>query len=185
MTYSFNTIAIAQMQMDCYTTYMAQFSFDIVSEYDKAEMNNVFDQTQREISGRYDFKGSPADIEWLADKRGIKIIGANDWQVESVIDIFRKKLASRGLSAKLLDLSKAIQESNLKASKEIPFIEGLSQDKAKKLTSLIRDSFPKAKSQIQGDTVRVSSASKDELQAIMGRIRQADLDFVTSYINFR
>lgn len=164
---------------------MATFSFDIVSEYDKAEMNNVFAQTEKEIANRYDFKGTPAGIEWLADKKGFKIIGTNDWQVEAVLDIVRKKLATREISSKVLDLSKAVHESNLKATKEVPFIEGLSQDKAKQLTSLIREQFPKAKPQIQGEAVRVTSGSKDELQAVMAAVRTADLDFVTSFTNYR
>lgn len=164
---------------------MATFSFDIVSEYDKAEMNNVFQQVEKEISSRYDFKGTPASIEWLSDKKGLKIIGSNEWQIDSIIDIVRKKLAAREVSSKVLDLEKPVNESNLKATKEIPFVEGLSQDKAKQLTALIREKFPKAKPQIQGEAVRVTSASKDELQTVMNTVRSAELDFVTSFTNFR
>jgi len=76
---------------------MANFSFDAVSDYDKAEMNNVFDQTQREMSNRYDFKGTPAAIEWLnGDKTGLKITGSGDWQIDAILDIVRKKLAALG-----------------------------------------------------------------------------------------
>jgi uncharacterized protein YajQ (UPF0234 family) len=164
---------------------MATFSFDIVSEYDKAEMNNVFQQVEREIGTRYDFKGTPAEVEWLGDKAGFKIIGSNEWQIDAIIDIVRKKLATREVSSKVLDLSKSIAESNLKATKEVPFIEGLDQIKAKKIAGLIREQFPKVKPQIQGDAVRVSSTSKDELQAVMSAVRAADLDFVTSFTNFR
>lgn len=164
---------------------MATFSFDVVSEYDKAEMNNVFAQTEKEIAGRYDFKGTPAGIEWLGDKKGLKIIGNNEWQIDAVLDIVRKKLATREVSSKVLDLSKDIHESNLRATKEVPFVEGLDQDKAKKITKLLKEQFPKVKAQIQGESVRVSSASKDELQAVMTAIRGADLDFVTSFTNYR
>ena len=164
---------------------MATFSFDIVSEYDKAEMNNAFAQTEKEIASRYDFKGTPAAVEWLGDKKGLKIIASNEWQIDAVLDIVRKKLAAREISSKVLDLSKPVNESNLKATKEVPFVEGLSQDKAKKLTSLIREKFPKVKPQIQGEAVRVSSASKDELQQVMTLVRGAELDFVTSFTNFR
>lgn len=164
---------------------MPTFSFDIVSEYDKAEMNNVFAQAEKEISTRYDFKGTPAAIEWLGDKVGFKIVGSNEWQIDAVLDIVRKKLATREVSSKVLDLSKTVNESNLKATKEVPFVEGLSQDKAKQLTALIREKFPKAKPQIQGEAVRVTSASKDELQNIMAAVRAADLDFVTSFTNYR
>jgi uncharacterized protein YajQ (UPF0234 family) len=164
---------------------MATFSFDIVSEYDKAEMNNVYDQVGKEISGRYDFKGSPAGVEWLGDKKGFKIIAANEWQIDAVLDIVRKKLATREVSSKVLDLSKAVNESNLKATKEVPFVEGLDQDKAKKITALIREKFPKVKPQIQGEAVRVTSSSKDELQAVMTAVRSADFNFVTSFTNYR
>ena len=85
---------------------MASFSFDIVSEIDKAEMNNVFMQAEKEIQGRYDFKGTSAAIDWLDDKKGLKITGDNDWQVDAVLDIVRKKFAGRGQSSKVLDLSK-------------------------------------------------------------------------------
>ncbi len=164
---------------------MATFSFDIVSEYDKAEMNNVFQQVEKEIANRYDFKGTPAAVEWLGDKKGLKIIGSNEWQVDAVLDIVRKKLATRDMSSKLLDLTKPVSESNLKATKEVSFIEGLDQDKAKKITKLIRDTYPKVKPHIQGDAVRVSSGSKDELQAVMTLVRGADLNFVTNFTNFR
>lgn len=164
---------------------MANFSFDIVSQYDKAEMNNVFALAEREIGNRYDFKGTPAGIEWLGDKAGIKIIGAGEWQVDAVLDIVRKKLASRNQSSKVLDLSGAVNESNLKATKEVPFKEGLDQEKAKQITKLLREKFPKVKAQIQGDAVRVTSAKKDELQAAMQLIRDQDFDFVTNFINYR
>jgi hypothetical protein len=164
---------------------MATFSFDIVSEYDKAEMNNVFAQVQKEIIGRYDFKNTPAEIDWLDNKGGFKIIGSNDWQIESIIDIIRKKLSARELSSKVLDLSKTIVTSNLKATQEIPFIAGLDQDKAKMITKLIRDELPKVKTQIQGESVRATAASKDDLQTAMQRIRSADFDFPVAFNNFR
>lgn len=165
---------------------MAQFSFDVVSEYDKAEMNNVFDQVQREIVSRYDFKGTPAAVEWLsADKTGLKITGSGDWQIDAILDIVRKKLAARNQSQKVLDTARELVESNMKATKEVPFVHGLGQDKAKKITSLIRDKFPKAKTQIQGEAVRVSSGKKDELQAVMQLLRAQDFDFPLSFTNYR
>lgn len=165
---------------------MATFSFDIVSEYDKAEMNNVFDQTQREIDNRYDFKGTPAELDWLnSDKSGIKVTGNGQWQIDAILDIFRKKLAVRGQSQKVLDTSKAIIESNLKAMQEVSFKQGLDQEKAKKITALMRENYPKIKSQIQGDAVRVTSTSKDDLQAAMQLLKAQDFDFPVSFNNFR
>lgn len=164
---------------------MANYSFDIVSEYNKAEINNVFALVQKEIINRYDFKGTPANIEWLDDKKGFRITGSNDWQIESIIEIIRKKLASREQSSKMLDLSKAISESNLKAVKEIPFIEGLDQEKSKQISKILRDNMPKLKTQIQGDSVRVTGSIKDDLQKAMYLIKNSDLSFPISFINFR
>jgi len=164
---------------------MANFSFDVVSDYDKAEMNNVFDQTLREIDSRYDFKGTPAALEWLDDKKGLKVTGSGEWQIDAILDIVRKKLATRGLSQKVLDTSRGVVESNLKATKEVPFIQGLDQEKAKQLTKLIRDSYPKVKTQIQGDAVRVMSGSKDDLQVVLHLLRAQDLDFPINFTNYR
>lgn len=164
---------------------MATFSFDIVSDYDKAELNNVFDQSQRELDSRYDFKGTPAAIEWLDDKAGLKITGNGDWQIDAILDIVRKKLATRGQSQKLLDTTKEAVESNLKTTKEVPFKQGLDQEKAKTITKLIREKLPKVKTQIQGQEVRVSSGSKDELQAVMQLLREADFDFPLQFTNYR
>jgi uncharacterized protein YajQ (UPF0234 family) len=164
---------------------MANFSFDVVSEYDKAEMNNVFDQTEREMSNRYDFKGTPAAIEWLKDKAGLKITGNGEWQIDAILDIVRKKLAARDQSQKVLDVSKEIIESNLRSTKEVPFKQGLDQEKAKKITGLVREQMPKVKTQIQGDTVRVMSSSKDDLQAVMQLLRTQDFDFPLSFTNYR
>lgn len=164
---------------------MATFSFDTVSEYDKAEMNNVFALTQKEIINRYDFKGTPASIEWMDDKAGFKVIGSNDWQIDSIIDIIRKKLASREQSSKTIDLIKTIITSNLKATKELPFIAGLDQDKAKQITKLLRDKLPKVKAQIQGEAVRVISNSKDDLQVAMQLIRNEDFNFPIGFNNYR
>ncbi|HEX4774709.1 MAG TPA: YajQ family cyclic di-GMP-binding protein [Candidatus Saccharimonadales bacterium] len=165
---------------------MANFSFDIVSDYDKAEMNNVFDQAQREIANRYDFKGTPAGLEWLnSDKTGLKVTGNGDWQIDAILEIVRKKLATRGVSQKVLDVSGEVSESNLKASKEVLFKQGLDQDKAKKITSVIRDKFPKIKTQIQGTEVRVTAASKDDLQSVITLLSEQDFAFPLSFTNYR
>lgn len=166
--------------------YMAQFSFDIVSEYDKAEINNVYDQSKREIDSRYDFKGTPAELEWTdGDKTGFNLTGSGEWQIDAIIDIVRKKLAARNQSQKVLDTSKEPTVANLKTTKEVPFKQGLSQDNAKKITALLRDNFPKVKSQIQGDAVRVTSSSKDDLQGAMQLLKQQDYDFAISFTNYR
>jgi cyclic-di-GMP-binding protein len=164
---------------------MANFSFDIVSEYDKAEMNNVFDQTEREMDGRYDFKNTPAALEWLDDKKGIRVTGNGEWQVDAILDIYRKKLATRGQSQKVLDTSRDAIETNLKTTKEVPFKQGLDQDKAKQLSKLIRDTYPKVKPQIQGEAVRVMSSSKDDLQQVIQLLKSQDLEYPISFTNYR
>ena len=163
---------------------MANYSFDIASDFDKSEMNNVFDQTERELANRYDFKGTPAAIEWQDEKNGIKIIGNGEWQIDAILDIYRKKLGSRGLNQKVLDTTKPTVESNLKSTKEVMFKVGLDQEKAKTITKLIRNEYPKIKTQIQGDTVRITSSSKDDLQAVMQLLRSADLSFPVNFTNF-
>lgn len=165
---------------------MAQFSYDIVSDYDKSEVTNAYDQTHREMANRYDFKGTPAQIEWLDnDKGGVKITGNSDWQIEAILDIFRKKLASRNQSQRILDTSKESTTTNFKTEKEVPFIQGLDQTKAKKLQKHIRESYPKVKTQIQGEELRVTSPKKDELQAVMKLLQNLDIDYPLRFTNFR
>ena len=130
---------------------MGVFSFDIVSEYDKAEMNNVVAQAQREVGNRYDFKGTQAAIEWLPNKTGIKLIGDNQFQVDALLDVVRKKLAARGQSSKVLDMTGTPHESNLRVMWELPFKEGLSKELAKQIAAQVRDTSAKAKPQIQGE----------------------------------
>jgi len=165
---------------------MANFSFDIVSELDKAELNNVFDQVKREIASRYDFKNTPAAIEWLnEDKTGFKLTGANDYQIDAILDLIRKKLSMRGQSQNVIDGTKDKVNSNLKVTLEVPFKQGLDQAKTKKLAGLIREKLPKLKSVIQGETLRVSGPSKNDLQEAITIIRSEPLDYPLQFINFR
>lgn len=165
---------------------MANFSFDVVSDYDKAEMNNVFDQTKKELGTRYDLKGTSAGLDWLnSDKTGLVITGDTDYHIQAITDIVRKKLAARDQSQKILDESKEPISSNLKITKEIAFKSGLKGDDAKKITKLLRDKIPKIKAQIQGEEIRITSPKKDELQAAMSLLRQQEFDFPLSFINFR
>lgn len=165
---------------------MPNFSFDIVSEVNKAETTNVLDQTKRELNSRYDLKGTSAAIEWLDDNHsGYKITADSDFQIDAILDIIRRKLSSRDLSQKLIDVSKDPVVSGFKATKEVPFQAGIDQTKAKELQKNIRDSFPKIKSQIIGESVRISSSSKDELQSVIKLIRGQELDYPIQITNFR
>ncbi len=160
-------------------------SFDIVSDYDLAKVTNAVEQAQREIAARYDFKGSSAAVDFIEAKTGVKITGDNQFHLDSIIDIVRKKLAGSGVSQKILDTSSEPVTSNLKMTWELTFKKGLDQEKAKKVTKLIRDSYPKVKPQVQGEEIRVSSPKRDELQAVMQLIREADFDFPLEFTNFR
>lgn len=165
---------------------MGNFSFDIVSDYDKAEMNNVVEQAKKELSNRYDFKGTNAELDWLdGDKSGILITGDSDYHIDAILDIVRKKLAGRNQSQKVLDTTKDSTTTNLKTTKQVTFKKGLSSENAKKISAVIRDNYPKVKPQIQGDEVRVTSPKKDELQGAMQLLRSQDFDFPLDFINFR
>lgn len=165
---------------------MGNFSFDIVSDYDKAEMNNVFEQAKREIDNRYDFKGTSASLEWLdGEKTGLKVTGDSDYHIDAILDIVRKKLATRNQSQKVLDISRESNTTNLKTTKEVPFKKGLSSENSKKISAIVREQYPKVKPQIQGDEVRVTSPKKDELQAVMQLLKSQDFDFPLDFTNFR
>lgn len=162
------------------------FSFDIVSDYNLAEVINAVDQAKRELGTRYDLKGTSASLEFSNnDKAGLTVVGDSDYAVDAILDIIRKKLSIRGVSLKILDVSKNPVVSNLKTTKDVPFKKGLDQEKAKKITNLLREQFPKVKAQIQGAEVRVSSPKKDELQAVMHLLEQQDFDFPLSFTNYR
>lgn len=165
---------------------MPTFSFDIVSDYDKSELNNVLDQSQREIANRYDLKGTKAALDWTdATKTALKITGDNDFHIDAILDIVRKKMAVRGQSQKTLDTNKEATTTNMQMTKIIALKKGLDQEKAKKITSLIRDNMPKVKTQIQGEEVRVTSPKKDELQAVMTLLQAQDFDFPLQFTNYR
>ena len=162
------------------------FSFDIVSDYNLAEVINAVDQAKRELATRYDLKGTSASLEFRdSDKSGLTVVGDSQYHVDAILDIVRKKLATRDVSQKVFDTSKEPVVSNLKTTLDVPFKKGLDQDKAKKITSLLRDHFPKVKAQIQGAEVRVFSPKKDELQAVMQLLRAQEFDFPLDFVNMR
>lgn len=162
------------------------FSFDIVSDYNLAEVINAIDQAKREQATRYDLKGTSASLEFRdGDKTGLTVVGDTQFHIDAILDIVRKKFGARGVSQKVLDTSKAPVVSNMKTTQDVAFKKGLDQEKAKKITNLIRDQFPKTKTQIQGSEVRVFSPKKDELQAVMSFLEQQDFDFPLSFTNFR
>ena len=160
-------------------------SFDVVSDYDLAEMTNAVDQAQRELSTRYDFRGTSAAIEFVDGKAGVKLTGDSQNQLNSILDVLQSKLVKRGISLKVLDTSSQPEQGGKEMRWTINFKKGLDQDKAKKITKTIRDSYPKVKAQIQGDEVRVTAASKDDLQGVIALLKQQDFDFPLSFTNYR
>jgi uncharacterized protein YajQ (UPF0234 family) len=162
------------------------FSFDIVSDYNLAEVINAVDQAKRELATRYDLKGTSASLEFKdSEKTGLTVVGDSQYAVDTILDIVRKKFGTRGVSQKVLDASKQAVVSNLKTTQEVPFKKGLDQDKAKQVTAIIRDAYPKVKAQIQGAEIRVTSSKKDELQGVMHLLEQQDFDFPLSFTNYR
>jgi uncharacterized protein YajQ (UPF0234 family) len=160
-------------------------SFDVVSDYDVAEMGNAVDQAQRELGQRFDFKGTAAKLEFVDGKTGVQIEGDTKNQLDAILDMFQSKLVKRGVSLKVLDMSKDPVQGGKEMRRAVPFRKGLDQDKAKQITKLIRDKYPKAKTQIQGEVVRVSSTSKDDLQGVMTVLREATFDFPLDFQNYR
>jgi uncharacterized protein YajQ (UPF0234 family) len=161
------------------------FSFDIVSDFDAGEMTNAVDQAQRELSQRYDFKGTAAKLEFADAKTGVQLEGDSRNQIDAIIDVLQGKLIRRGISAKVLDLSSDAVDSGIIVKRLIVFKKGLGQDQAKKLSKLIRDAYPKVKAQIQGESLRISSTSKDDLQGVMSLLKAQDLDFPLDFQNMR
>ena len=161
------------------------FSFDIVSEFDQAEMNNAVDQSMREIQTRYDFQGTGSKINYDKEKQLIEIESNSEIKLTTIEDVLESKFIKRGINLKHLDKSAEVVQSGMGYKKILPLVKGMDQDKAKKVTKLIRDSYPKAKTQIQGEEVRVMSDSKDTLQAVMQLLKESSLDIPLSFTNFR
>ncbi len=160
-------------------------SLDIVSEYDLSTMINACDQAAREIATRYDFQGTGAKLVFDRDTSKIELEANSELKLEAMIGVLESKFIKAGLSLKFLDKSEEISENNMVARKTLPLVKGLDQTKAKQITALIREKFPKVKTQIQGEAVRATSSSRDELQSLMATLRSANFDFPISFNNFR
>lgn len=158
-------------------------SFDIVSKLDMQEMNNAIQQAMREIETRFDFKGSKSDIKLEKDE--LVVVSDDDYKLKSVIDILQSKMAKRNLSIKNLEYGKVEAASMGSVRQRIKVKQGIDQENAKKINVLIRDSKRKVKSQIQGDQIRVSGKSRDDLQQIIQLLKGADLPIELQFINYR
>ncbi|HAG80933.1 MAG TPA: YajQ family cyclic di-GMP-binding protein [Cyanobacteria bacterium UBA12227] len=159
------------------------YSFDIVSDFDRQELVNAVDQTVREISSRYDLKDTKTTVE-LGDE-AITVNTDSEFTLDAIHTILRTKAAKRNLSQKIFEYGKVESASGNRVRQDIKLKKGISQENAKQITKIIRDEFKKAQASIQGDAVRVSSKTKDELQAIIQRLKQEDFPVALQFTNYR
>ena len=158
-------------------------SFDVVSDFDEQELRNALDQVRREVGQRYDFKGVTVDLTQA--KEELVLMTDDEYRAAAVKDLIESKAIRRNLSLKIFDWGKVEPAGGNKVRQEIRLRRGLTEEIAKRLTRLIRDEFPKVKSQIQGDAVRVSGKSKDELQRVITRLRELDEPVPLQFQNYR
>ncbi|MBD2004476.1 MULTISPECIES: YajQ family cyclic di-GMP-binding protein [Cyanophyceae] len=161
----------------------ATYSFDIVSDFDRQELVNAVDQTEREIKSRFDLKDTQTTIE--LGEEAITVNTDSEFTLDAVHTILQTKAAKRNLSLKIFDYGKTESASGNRVRQEIKLRKGISQEIAKQITKLIRDEFKKIQGSIQGDSVRVSAKSKDELQQIIQRLKQEDLPVALQFTNYR
>jgi len=158
-------------------------SFDVVSEFDVQELRNALDQVRREVAQRYDFKGVTVQLEQGADE--LTLLTDDEFRATAVKDLIESKAVRRNLSLKIFDWGKVEEAGGNKVRQRIGLRKGLPDDLARKLTKLIRDEFPKVKSQIQGDAIRVSGKSRDDLQRVIARLRELDEVVPLQFQNYR
>jgi uncharacterized protein YajQ (UPF0234 family) len=162
---------------------MADSSFDIVSKVEWQEVDNAINQTSREIATRFDFKNVGGEVKRSGEKIEMKANGEE--RVKAILDVLKDKFIKRGLSLKALDAAEPqLSGKEYKIFADVK--EGISQDDAKKVAKIIRDEGPKGvKAQVQGDELRVSSKSRDDLQAIQALLKGKDLEFAIQFVNYR
>jgi uncharacterized protein YajQ (UPF0234 family) len=147
-----------------------EVSFDVVSEFDAQELRNALDQVRRETGQRFDFRGATVDLEQGKDE--LVLVTDDEYRAAAIKDLILSKAVRRGLSLKIFDFGEVEPAGGMKVRQKIGLRKGLPDELAKRITKIIRDEFPKVKSQIQGDAVRVSGKSKDDLQRVIGRLRE-------------
>ncbi|PDQ36379.1 MAG: YajQ family cyclic di-GMP-binding protein [Candidatus Lumbricidophila eiseniae] len=162
---------------------MADSTFDIVSKVDRMEVDNALNQTRKELETRYDFKGVGASAEWSGEK--ILLKASSEERVKAVLDVLQSKVVKRGISLRSLDAG-APYASGKEFRIDIALKQGIDQPAAKKIGQIIREQAPKGvRSSIQGDELRVSSKSRDELQEVIRVLKAADLEVDLQFVNFR
>jgi cyclic-di-GMP-binding protein len=162
----------------------SESSFDIVSKIDRQEADNALNQAAKEISNRFDFRGVGALIQWSGED-GVDIRANSEERASAVLDVFKEKLVKRGVSLKHLDAADP-KVSGKEYRLAVTLKEGISQDNAKKVSKIIRDEGPKGvKAQVQGEELRVSSKSRDDLQSVISLLKSKDFDFAVQFTNYR
>ena len=161
----------------------SESSFDVVSKVDRQEVDNALNQAAKEIAQRYDFKGTGASVAWSGES--IAIAANSEDRVMAVLDVLQTKLIRRGVSLKVLDTGEP-RASGKEYRLDSALKEGLSQDDAKKIGKIVREGGPKGvKTQVTGDELRVSAKSRDDLQAVIALLKDADLDVALQFVNYR
>ena len=158
-------------------------SFDVVSDFDEQELRNALDQARREITQRYDLKSAFIEIEH--GKGELVLTTDDEYHAGVVKDLIESKAVRRNLSLKIFDWGKIEPAGGSKVRQVIGLRRGLGEDVAKRISKLIRDEFPKCRAQIQGDAVRISGKSKDELQRVISRLRELDEPVPLQFENYR
>jgi uncharacterized protein YajQ (UPF0234 family) len=158
-------------------------SFDVVSEYDRQELVNALDQARREIGTRYDFKGTNSTIE-LREKE-LELEADSDYKLTAMLDILKSKMVKRQVDLKVLDMQKVEPAAKGRVRQKVALRAGLSDDLARDVVKRIKSDLPKLQSRIEGEKVRVSGKSKDDLQAAIRLLRDADLPIPLQFTNYR
>jgi len=158
-------------------------SFDIVSQVDRQEVKNAVEQTNKEVTNRFDFKGSDARVE-LAELV-LTVFADDDFKLGQVTDVLRGRLAKRNIDVRCLELGAVEKISGDKVKRPITVMVGVPQDKGKQIQKLLKDAKLKVAASIQGDAVRISGAKKDDLQAAIQLVRKSAADIPLQFINFR
>jgi uncharacterized protein YajQ (UPF0234 family) len=163
---------------------MADSSFDVVSKLDRQEVDNALNQAAKELGTRFDFRGTDTKIAWKGEEV-IELTSSTEERVKAAVDVFKEKLIRRDISLKAFDAGEP-QASGKTYKVTGTLKEGITSENAKKITKLIRDDGPKSvKTQIQGEEVRVSSKSRDDLQAVQSLLKGADIEVALQFVNYR
>jgi len=159
-------------------------SFDIVSKVDHQEVDNALNQTAKELSQRFDFRGTNASIAWAGDE-GVTLKADTEDRVKAALDVFKEKLVKRQISLKSLDAGEP-QTSGKGYKIDCKIVQGIDSDKAKAISKKIRDEGPKGvQAQIQGDQLRVTAKKKDDLQTVIAMLKASDFDVALQFTNYR